>query len=153
MGIIQKRADELKRGDVVLASNIYVIIGKREPAGDHVAYKAYNADDDSDDTFVCYPYIAVSVESPDLTPAQQHAEELVEALENLAVGKTTIAQMAAARVLLDKIKPPEPPTLVEALEAIISLQPLLIKTEPDDSRLKPVQALLDRARRAGILKS
>jgi hypothetical protein len=90
---------------------------------------------------------------PHLTPAQQHAEELAEALRIMMDCNNAGAQLYNDHhdkftVLLDKIKPPEPPTLAEALEALAALASVQRAEGPEDAA---AEALLDRARRAGVL--
>lgn len=97
-----------------------------------------------------HPEAKIEVEARDLTPAQQHADALVDMLRAmLTVG--AIANVAPdVRALLDKIDPPKPPTLEEALA-------LLAETRDELNPLSQghgarVGALIERARRAGVLK-
>lgn len=159
MGTVQKRADELKPGDVVVnfagsASLVCPAICIRglemgvtkffAGSGDHAAI------------FLGYATV-VEVEAPDLTPAQQHAEELAglvlvahdtfvnwSSMNASAFQKARMEFEAAAKPIMDAIKPPEPPTLEEALSALDSIDP----DHMPSSSLK----VLDRARRAGVLK-
>lgn len=87
----------------------------------------------------------------ELTPAQQHADELVEMLWIVANRvRAAGGDDTDARALLDKIQPPEPSTLLpealEVLEAITNGPGISV----DD--LGRARVLLNRARRVGLLK-
>jgi hypothetical protein len=105
--------------------------------------------------------VAVAVEAPALTPAQEHAEELFALAVRLADMRDTPERLDfralavdVAAPLVDKIRPPNPPTLQEALEALENLRPMLdIQAEkPGDRRAGPALAVLERARAAGVFK-
>lgn len=107
------------------------------------------------------------VEVPDaapLTPAQEHAEELAEVLayflpqierqvsQDLSDGGVGMGEdlrlSQKARALLDKVPPPNPPTLAEALALLSALR--------DDGGLigphtQEVVRVTDRAKKAGLL--
>jgi hypothetical protein len=84
-----------------------------------------------------------------LTPAQQHADELL-ALVRAQVAKPQgpMGFEYDAQKLLDKIDPPQPVTLDEALAQLLALQ----HAQRASDEMHNVAALLDRARRTGALK-
>lgn len=95
----------------------------------------------------------VQVEAPALTPAQQHAEEMVELLRRIMARVDDPRKLIPQEIkmLLEKIDPPAPPTLEEALRLIAALR----NSGDDAAGLKldrDAAAMLDRARRAGVLK-
>lgn len=105
------------------------------------------------------PDMSVEVErAAELTPAQQHAEALVDLLRELAdrgsAGHVDHNSLCGrARKLFDKIDPPQPPTLDEALRLLASW-PSAHRTPlpPGDEPLTlTTEKLLDRARRSGVL--
>lgn len=63
----------------------------------------------------------IEVEAPDLTPAQQHAEELLQIVRNVADMPNAPVQAKMARLVIDKIDPPNPPTYEELLASVKSL--------------------------------
>lgn len=87
-----------------------------------------------------------------LTPAQQHADELLE-LVQLVCGAGDAARgfNDSARPLLDKINPPKPVTLDEALRAIADVREVMNLPGLGIDRGQYLDALLDRARRCGML--
>lgn len=152
MKTIQKRGHELKLGDVVVTPSSRLVVTQIEP-----------------DSFVWVvkcgePYVPqqnirfqdpVEVEAPALTPAQEHAEELRDALRNLVDSLDNgvrfhahaVQPMKDAETLLAKIDPPKAPTLDEALQ--------LLEVVRGECGLGvnyggKVDALLDRARRAQV---
>lgn len=155
MGIIQKRADELKRGDMLANGRI---VTNMKGMG---AFVVVHCIGERETSIYCDEYDKsrqIDVESPDLTPAQQHAEELVKRLWAIVddSDQGNFIDLNGARALLDKIKPPEPPTLTEALAELDSLRSHA-KTcgafkECGVVMERSVDSLLDRARRAGVLK-
>ena len=187
MAIIHKRADELQVGDVV---SIYVppmptapgqfpaaptverlmFIGAeknpRSVSHEMTAFFIVLAEGrkPSQTERHFYAFHSLDVEVPEaepLTPAQQHAEDMVEMLWVAANHLRTSAQPgnqdveARARALLAEVRP-EPPTLAEALEALYAITPLAFDDQMYDEDTARVKAdaykLLERARRAGILK-
>lgn len=160
METIKKRADELQPGDIITSPDgalrravVAVELGPQMGALARIA--TVRLEEMPPQMRVDENYktelLPVEVREAALTPAQQHAEELVEfvrAVMGLSVGDTE----RNARALLDKIDPPAPPTLAEALA-------LLAEIEQDQwtgagSRHKLMQqarAYLERARRAGLL--
>lgn len=90
-------------------------------------------------------------QAPALTPAQQHAEELLGIARRAYDGLPEQAPWKAeiGRVLA-KIDPPAPPTLEEALQALATI---LDSTSPqkDYEAAKAAQQIVDRARRAKII--
>jgi hypothetical protein len=169
MGIIQKRADELKPGDVLptqsgICSFPYMVIRGSSRKGSEWVYH-YVCAVDKDAPYVFEAKFAAdivcNVESPDLTLAQQHAEELLALVRKMAgvfkyshtmsdadVAAHGKAYVEMAHEVLAKIDPPEPPTLAEALE---SLDALTSETSHMPKARDYALGLLDRARRAGVL--
>jgi len=156
MGIIQKRADELKPGDVLpVKDGSVVLVGVRYLSADCVELMGCAMTDDKMDVKTRsqreFINTRVAVESPDLTPAQQHAEELARALMDcLEALPRGIPEATRAAALLDKVLPPEPPTLAEALAELEAI----CNSHDDESEYAAMQRagqLLDRARRAGVL--
>lgn len=91
-------------------------------------------------------------QEPELTPAQLHAEELLDFVERVAFIGNHHALPEEAHTLLEKIKPPEPPTLEEALQSLS----LVMRSDVHDAVLYREYAdaacrILTRARRAGLL--
>lgn len=160
MGTIQKRADELKPGDVFTWGGVRVVALRVEARDNEIVICTARLPDPAyaggAPSQVSYPrtcVMQVETNAPDLTPAQQHADELAEALLEVRTEVPVLGMLRRQRIdaLLDKIKPPEPPTLEEALYA------LQLVTEqsniPGLSGQEQVAAdVLDRARRAGLLK-
>lgn len=163
MATIKKRADELKPGDVITsfhgASNVTcpaIVVTGYSNGRVLVVNELVSIWAPAGAVFIGYSQ-AVEVEAPDLTPAQQHAEELAEFARHATSGNYAPEELQAlAFELFDKIKPPEPPTLEEALEALSGT----VKCIKDDAvRLVDGKSpyvvaldILDRARREGMLK-
>lgn len=170
---MKKKAEDLKPGDVVLAHNDdgevsarYVVVAKRRTDDyDFVITKVRIGKPELDQTFKrVHPpedvFEVEAVESPTLSPAQQHAEELHEALAE-CLGITGCKPgvsfdyyekaTQSARALLARIDPPKPPTLEEALDALDAILNASCE-ELDITANKQAQTILDRARRSGILK-
>lgn len=156
MGIVQKRADELKRGDVLADGRVVVSKVERSQENNISAFMHGEGESRTFEYFMPGERI-VDVESPDLTPAQQHAEELAEAgklIANQLVKSFYPAEMIVAietmRALLDKIKPPEPPTLEEALASLAVASGHLLNIP--SAGYKKMVDVLERGRRSGVLK-
>lgn len=114
MKVITKRADELKAGDMLvwngMAGRVVVSVGK--PAGGSVELVTQGADSATSTTYMGAD-TRVLVAALELTPAQQHADALLALVESLpATAKIT--------ELLDKIRPPVPPTADELATALIA---------------------------------
>lgn len=166
---ITKRADELKPGDVIVGDG--TSFGNRivvdafpaiDPHDDRIVVDAFSMTRRCMDQYWLEPGTHAPVESPALTPAQQHAEELLELVrdaENMLVNWQDITSSqfqqgrhewaTAAKPLLAKIDLPAPPTLEEALQALAYVQEQLAA---DHDALDCVDTVLDRARRTGMLK-
>lgn len=167
MGIIQKRAAELKPGDVMVDTNsnryAFQYASSAVPAP-HISNKlrlhcfaglGARAESQPGIDRVSrwmppdYP-VMVEASALDLTPAQQHAEELAAMVEKMAdefkSGWAGSDLEPVARALLDKIKPPKPPTLLETLGVVQGL------LDGEDTSVAAAEYILDRARRAGVLK-
>lgn len=154
MAIIQKRADELKPGDVLIAHHgRHSVLALTEDAGivevTTCELRKYGDEACLRERTTRECDVTVYVEAPDLTPAQQHAEDLADALDWLLNDERSSdqalynEQVPKFRALLDKIKPPEPPTLRDLAYALDSIDP--------DHMPPSALAALDRARRAGVI--
>lgn len=101
----------------------------------------------------------VSVLAPTLTPAQEHADELLKLLRLGVAGYGAVERELGeeswayyAEELIAKIDP-QPPTLEEALVALALAREALDLADPDDAEGNPkgvADDLLNRARRAGV---
>lgn len=160
---IRKRADELKPGDVRLCQGeriAFQYVSCAPPMAhmsqDHRLYsfaglgREVNTAPASERLGEWMPPDwPVEVEAPALSPAQQHAEELLAFVRKIAASDYAQAD-EEAREVLAKIDPPVPPTLEEALELLgEALDATAIGFEPLDRRISQFR---DRARRAGVLK-
>jgi hypothetical protein len=162
MAIIKKRADELKPGDVLTLPSggprwtvIAVELGPQMGALARVA--TVRLGEMPPQTRVDEHYktelLHIEVPEPDLTPAQQHAEELLALVRQAETWLSDVPEMAGVREWLAAARrlratiAPEPPTLAEALA---QLQAVHDAKHPGDELVR-VQLLLDRARRAGVL--
>lgn len=112
MAIIQKRADEIKPGDVLpIKDGRVVVLSARGVAGGYVEIVAAAAGESYSELMPRIERepanVRIAVESPDLTLAQQHAGELVELLnkcvEELPFGSDSAIQVIS---MLEKIMPP-----------------------------------------------
>lgn len=155
MKTIQKRADEIKRGDIIV--DFLRAADVRVPAvvlGDYCngSVKIFDAADTISRVMIGYES-TVTVDAPSLNPAQLHAEELADlakAVANYSHSISVLREEACA--LLDKIKPPEPPTLEEALTALDNMIAMLADELPDDDDdILNAISIRDRARRAGVM--
>lgn len=80
-----------------------------------------------------------------LTPAQQHAEDLLRAVKAVVESGCVVGNLRDSfQAVLDKIEPPQPPTLQEALSVVRDLAGGH-SIEAERAALN----LLDRARRSG----
>lgn len=154
MAIIQKRADELKRGDMLADGRI---VTNMKGMG---AFVVVHCIGERETSIYCDEYDKsrqIDVESPDLTPAQQHAEELAKRLWAIVddSDQGNFIDLNGARALLDKIKPPEPPTLAEALDVVLALTRAAREQGTVEAGMhEPISngaTLLDRARRAKLI--
>lgn len=140
MGVVIKRADELKPGDMLagngMAGRVVQWVGK--PAGNSVEVRSMGADSVIAPSFVGAAS-GMLVAIPDLTPAQQHADALLALVESLPVTDKITA-------LLDKIRPPVAPTMDEVLTTLVGLSDPKVTAAESSQRIK---ALVDKAKRAG----
>lgn len=160
MGIIQKRADELKPGDVVVTERERqkaVVLRAPVPAAHtyegrkRLDVLAFALDSEVTGHTSFFADGMADVESLDLTQAQLHAEELAKyargyfsAVDAGYLPAFSKDEYSEFRALLDAIKPPEPPTLAEALNA-------LLRAKADGRATPDIDDILDRARRAKVL--
>lgn len=177
MGMIQKRAVQLIPGDVIVGMaaakttrNAVLHVAPTEGCVMRVLLARIGECRGGDSermieiTYGFEEKMQVESASPDLTPAQLHAEELAKyATEYLSLIETGARSGACLnerdckklRDLLETIKPPEPPTLAEALEIIIAFAspppaPRPVSENAVALRKKAID-LLDRARAAKVL--
>lgn len=162
MKTIQKRADELKPGDIIdFGIGRYVLLRGNSKGktleGEHYADFAAVALDVP--MAVIKPVVLTGeykTEVPALTPAQEHAEEMAELLRRIMIRvddpMKLIPQEIAA--LLAKIDPPKAPTLEEALKALSSLRDInSVDVATYEKICAQADSILDRARRTQVLPS
>jgi hypothetical protein len=150
--IIQKRADQLQPGDIIChrGGGRSVV---QHTINDGVTVKVHTATIGSiaDSTKHWATHTTFDVEVAQLTPAQQHADEMVKLLRDIrtlpAGARVDLARRADE--LLAKIT--QPPTMNEVLESMC----LLVQAASGYERNEDVvtaSKLLARARAAGMIK-
>lgn len=167
---ITKRADELKRGDLI--TNFFGATTLRCPAVVVHDYscgtvRLHDAIGSVGTIMLGYDStVEVEVEAPALSPAQQHAERMIPYLRDYKMLCEHDARMSdekkmpEARAVLERrarelaeileaIDPPAPPTLEEALDALQAAHDYLDVRGMGHTK---VESILDRAKRAGVLK-
>lgn len=159
MKTIQKRADELKPGDVMIFGSVqYLVVSMGEQAGKCLVHMAPIAEDGGTPMWLEFDQSRMlMIEAPAitsaLTPAQEHAEELLDVARRAA--KLFEAHNRASEFvdevngLLAKIDPPKAPTYEEALAALAQL--LSATPSHAEAAIDNGRAILDRARRAQVL--
>lgn len=155
MAIIQKRADELNPGDHVLSLNggqEWVILRHYLAQAQDVKITVGVIGAGSAEHYWVPSGQYFEMVQPNLTPAQQHAEELVELLAECSPILGHDAISARINAMLDKITPPEPPTLAEALELIAFGAAKASGDYKPGDFTRRAEVILDRARRSGVLK-
>jgi hypothetical protein len=154
---VKKKAQNLKPGDVVITKigQSFVVL-QHATRSSHPDFKeprtnVYVANpENGTQGYTSFDYDSdVEVESPTLTPAQQHAEELLAYLGHARPYLRESSLAPHVDALLAKIDPPKPPTLEEALTVVSSLYHM--GREVDPARLTEAGRMLDRAREAGLL--
>lgn len=143
---ITKRADELKPGDVISRFDrptSVVIQGAAPVHVGEVKFLAYDIGAREIITVEVGCSADYAVEAPTLTPAQQHAEELLRFVRKIAASDYAQADEEASEVLA-KIDPPQPPTLEEVIKALDSIEP--------DYMPASAKQVLERYRRAKIIQ-
>lgn len=147
-----KFAKDLQPGDVFYIGSVPLMYIQRLGAdlgndgvscirpGEKSAQKRYLRADES---------YQVEPRSATLTPAQQHADELVALIRAVTVGPVMHQEL---QNMLDKIDPPKPPTLDEALEMLTDWHRRGTGVNDRLNVADRTKMLLDRARRAGVLK-
>lgn len=159
MKTIAKRADQLQPGDISRQKGVpdaaYVVVGITNYMGTVTACciaKGALGERIFSRRFEFKPEDPVFVEAPctTLTPNQERADELAEMLRQGVKWNTplhgipTAPWVAAARVLLDEIDPPKPPTLEEMAKALdVAARGLPLTAD--------IHTIVDRARKAGLL--
>lgn len=158
MKTIQKRADELKPGDVVIGfgydkPGVFVGFHDRD-AKDVCARFVIDGTDNIKREWMPFGRI-VDVRGAALTPAQEHAEELLhwtrlmfDFIDSPATAFYN-EYRDGVRTLLSKIDPPKAPTYEEALAALAQL--LSATPSHAEAAIDNGRAILDRARRAQVL--
>ena len=154
---MKKRAEDLRRGDVI--TNLYGAHMMRCPAvviNDYECGSVRLSDAAGGLGTIMIGYAQdVEVESPTLTPAQQHAEEMLELLRRVLARVEDPRKLIPQQIreLLDRIEPPAPPTAEELAEALAALrgtaQPLF---NVEKHVIDAADAVLQRARATGVLK-
>jgi len=178
MKTIQKRADELKPGDVVFFDGrraAFQYVSSAQPgalmSAEHRLHMFAGLGSHFDsqpgiDRIQRWmpPAMPVDVEAPALTPAQEHAEELLRYFRdylalcqfdferlpdehNRSVLGKRISELSA---LLAKIDPPKAPTYEETLAALDALLTGSMSS-PEHPDMMAAQNIVDRARRAGVM--
>lgn len=163
--VIQKRADRLQPGDIISYPDqrSIVLSVKHSPMSVRIVALVIDVAHKLIDRDVS-PGVEIMTEVDQLTPAQRHADELVESLlaaANILRGGNLSAQEheRKIRTLLAKLEPIEPPTLQEALGALMKLADgagaVMAGTWEKDS-MQPERTaahdIIRRARAAGVLK-
>lgn len=140
MGVVTKRADELKPGDILLVRGLGGSMVERinEPGGGSVGVYLKGMDEATPPIFM-NGAAPVPTFLPDLTSAQQHADALLAFVE-------AAADSPARTALLDKIHPPALPTLNEVMTALVGLSDPAVTAIESKRR---IEALVAKARRAG----
>jgi hypothetical protein len=158
MGTIQKRAFEIKPGDVIQTdSDRLTVLHIQAESSKEIAFLCAYLDSLKPEPHIRRwahkMTVKVEVNSPALTSAQQHADELVAMLQRCEPAFDNYPELSVAvDTLLEKVRPPEPPTLAEALEVLVSGVTLVGGDYKPGAFTDRANALLDRARRAGLLK-
>lgn len=167
--LIQKRADELKPGDIFAGCQAPTprrhVVLRVEGATAGGAWRVWLGAFDTPCHDAAYDSATLSrdlvlmVEAPDeLTPAQEKSDLLVNAIVQILDivehpqpgddGRRAKAWAKPARALIDWVtpKPPKPPTLEEALAL------LEVAARSDGGGVPGLDDFLDRARAAGVMK-
>lgn len=135
MGIVTKRADELKPGDMFIITGRTAIVRKIDVDESTTAVFVEGI---GEPTYLASSTL-LNVPAPDLTPAQQHADALLAFVE-------AAADSPARTALLDKIHPPVAPTMDEVMGVLVAT------TDPKMPAVevtRRIEALVAKARRAG----
>ena len=151
MKTITKRADQLQPGDII------VMNGYRH----RVVIEATSYDTETSIHYASSPYAygdLLNLVNDDnhrrfevltrLSPAQELADEMHTILQMVVANKAD--WRAAADALLDKLHP-EPPTAEELAAALSNLAERPVRERIEES-FETAKALLNRARRAGMIK-
>jgi hypothetical protein len=152
------KTTDLKFGDVVLTANMRPIVflarAIAPPAapGSVPAIPIVGIREGDDDVKTCYLPLDVTIRG-ELTPAQQHADELrglVRAVAAIPSGHRNLVD--EARRMLDKIDPPQPVTLDEALGMLRDIREVIDPPGLGVTTGQILDDMLKRARRTGALK-
>lgn len=166
MAIFQKRACDLRVGDVLVARSVYSqrVVYHVHKAGDSVCPHTYPTGAASFQPPMA-PEIydgsmLVDVEVPDLIIERVELDVLLDAARDyvrLAESGDAGHIMDDTRrnmleTIIDSLRPPEPPTLAEALAALAEIRDMKNGVQSIGvERGRRVDALLERARRTGVL--
>lgn len=174
MTTIQKRAAQLTAGDIFETHGGRAVVLHMVDLGTHL--DMYSALLGRPPLPVCEPPAQVAfdamytVQVGDLTPVQEHADNLLASLkwavgfiETYArdhIGPAT-PEMNKARQVIDAVEPPQPPTMDEVLAAL-ALAAKWVNLNVDrldeddrkqcDAAERNTTEVLNRARRAGMIK-
>lgn len=165
MKTIRIPCDAVVIGDVLPATGMYprrVVYGFNERNARVISPKTIDANETVGVTYQPRAPTPIEQWSPDmsievetmveLTPAQQHADEMLALVRRFLAAKAPSEQEWLrnndGRDLLDKIDPPQPPTLDETLAQLLAVQ----HAQRPSDEMHRVAELLDRARRSGVLK-
>lgn len=138
MGVLTKRADQLKPGDMFIIAGRTAIVRKIDVDESTTAVFVEGI---SEPTYIASSTL-LDVPAPDLTPVQQHADELLAFVE-------AAADSPARTALLDKITPPAAPTVPEMLGVLVGVLDPGVTAAQVKQR---IEALVAKARRAGLVK-
>jgi hypothetical protein len=161
--IIQKQADQLQPGDI-LPDPRRVIVAAVPQMGNTACIGVFTVSlgeamspQPVPKFFDLRQTVDVEVPDPILTPAQVHAEELLELARMVSAvtappGTSDAASIIGrAHALINKIEP-KPVTLDEVLRALVNAEPKFAAVRGEgDRRIGPLLDILDRARRTGAL--
>lgn len=167
MAIIKKRMDELTVGDIVLIPHPMnphaspsrgLVVGAAQTPGSIAVVYVLAGKISAQDTkaFHRSPADLVDVEVPDIQSLSADDLDLLITSASECVEREIGPERL--RALVDRLRPPEPPTLAEALAVLASVERLInsdfdrsTDEDGDMAKEREAKALLDRARRAGLL--
>lgn len=150
---MKKKAEDLKPGDVIPGNEAYGprVVFSAGPSSTYplmVAVRFFGLWANAIDEITAAKRAEFEVESPALSPAQQHAEEMVDIMRTIVQRDFSPSVLIRdSEALLARIDPPKPPSVEELLAALAKLA-----QGHSVERAKVANGLLDRARAAGQLK-
>lgn len=155
MPTVTKKAADVRRGDVILAINgtnvqTAIVLDVTRIAA-NVRVRCWDCDDKRAVSQDLPAGADLRLEAEALTPAQEHADQLADLLRQAVQGRA--GWIEPARVLLEEVSP-QPPTARELAGALLIMGPALDPGRPAEDvaeRAAKVRAMIERARRAGLL--